>query len=102
MYVRQQIPKTCGACGQGFRGKSNQKYCSRDCAQQRQREQLAALTESRRHCPHCGQPLSPKSGRRRQRPANGRHDETVMTPAGDRNPMRTPRNPMQPNKVPPA
>jgi hypothetical protein len=84
-YVKQRIPKTCGACGQGFLGKSNAKYCSRDCARRRQREQLAALAESRRHCPHCGKPLTPKSGRRRQ--ASGRHDGAVMTPAGDRHPM---------------
>jgi hypothetical protein len=89
-YVRQQIPKTCEVCGQGFRGKSNQKCCSRACARRRQREQLAALAEARRHCPHCGKPLTPKSGRRRRRPGGGRPDESAMTPAGDGNPMQAP------------
>jgi hypothetical protein len=71
-YVKQQIPRICGYCGEGFLGKSNQKYCSRVCARQRQQEQLAALTESRRRCPHCDRPLTPKSGRRRRRHAGGR------------------------------
>jgi hypothetical protein len=64
-YVKQQIPKTCEACSTEFLGKSNAKYCSRDCARRRQREQLAALAEARRQCPHCGEPLTPKSGLRR-------------------------------------
>jgi hypothetical protein len=88
-YERQQIPNTCEACGTEFLGKSNAKYCSRACARRRQREQLAALAEARRHCPHCGKPLSPKSGRRRRRQASGRHDDAVPTPAGDRNAMQT-------------
>jgi hypothetical protein len=66
-YSKQQIPKICGVCGKRFLGKTNQKYCSRICAKRRQREQLAALAESRRECPHCHQPLLPKSGRRRRR-----------------------------------
>ena len=89
-YVKQRISKTCEACSTEFLGKSNQKYCSQDCARRRQREQLTALAEARRHCPQCGKPLTPKSGRRRRRPGGGRHDEAGLTPAGDRHPMQAP------------
>jgi hypothetical protein len=66
-YQRQQIPKVCGACGREFKGNSKQKYCSRECARRRQKEQLAALAAYRRRCPHCGKQLGPMSGKHRVR-----------------------------------
>jgi hypothetical protein len=66
-YQRQQIPKVCGVCGREFKGHTKQKYCSRECAGRRQREQLAALAEYRRKCPHCGGKLGPMSGKHRVR-----------------------------------
>jgi hypothetical protein len=71
VYAKQQIPKTCGVCRTAFYGKTNQKYCSRKCAKQRQGEQLADLTAYRRHCPHCGKALPSKSGRSRKRSVSG-------------------------------
>jgi hypothetical protein len=66
-YQRQQIPKVCGVCDREFKGNTKQKYCSRECARRRQREQLAALAEYRQKCPHCGGQLGPMSGKRRVR-----------------------------------
>jgi len=63
-YVRQAIQKTCGICGTTFRGKGNQKFCSRTCAKKRQEQQLADGNERRRTCPHCGRTLALTSRRR--------------------------------------
>jgi hypothetical protein len=66
-YKRQQIAKVCDVCKRDFKGNTKQKYCSRECAARRQKEQLAALTEYRKTCPHCGEPIGPASGRHRNR-----------------------------------
>ena len=66
-YQRQQIAKVCDVCKRDFSGNSKQKYCSRECARKKQKEQLAALAEYRRKCPHCGKPIRPMSGKQRQK-----------------------------------
>jgi hypothetical protein len=66
-YQRQQIAKVCGVCERDFKGSSKQKYCSRECAAKKQKEQLAALAEYRKRCPHCGKQIGPRSGKRRVR-----------------------------------
>jgi hypothetical protein len=66
-YKRQQIAKVCDVCKRDFTGNTKQKYCSRECAGKKQKEQLTALAEYRRKCPHCGEPISPKSGKHRPR-----------------------------------
>jgi hypothetical protein len=66
-YRKQQIAKVCGVCEKDFLGSNKQKYCSRECAAKKQKEQLAALAEYRRKCPHCGKQIGPKSGRHRVR-----------------------------------
>jgi hypothetical protein len=68
-YQRQQIAKVCGVCKRDFVGNSKQKYCSRECAGKKQKAQLTALAEYRKKCPHCGEPIGPKSGKQRQRNA---------------------------------
>jgi hypothetical protein len=68
-YQRQQIAKVCDVCKKDFRGSTKQKYCSRECAGKKQKEQLTALADYRRKCPHCGEPIGPKSGKRRNRDA---------------------------------
>ena len=59
-YQRQQIAKVCG---RDFKGNSKQKYCWRVCVARKQKEQLAALAEYRKTCPHCGELIRLKSGR---------------------------------------
>jgi hypothetical protein len=66
-YKRQQIAKVCDVCKRDFKGNTKQKYCSRECAARKQKEQLANLAEYRRKCPHCGEPIGPMSGQRRVR-----------------------------------
>jgi hypothetical protein len=66
-YKRQQIAKVCEVCKRNFKGSSKQKYCSRECAAKKQKEQLAALAEYRRKCPHCGEPIGPMRGKLRLR-----------------------------------
>jgi hypothetical protein len=68
-YQKQQIAKVCGVCEKDFLGNGKQKYCSRECADKKQREQLAALAEYRRKCPHCGKQIEPKSGKHKTRKA---------------------------------
>jgi hypothetical protein len=80
-YTRQQIPKVCGVCGREFKGNTKQMYCSRECARRRQKEQLAALAEFRRKCPHCGELIGPMGGKRRAR--NGAADPTVRSLKGN-------------------
>jgi hypothetical protein len=53
-YQRQQLAKVRGLWKRDFQGCSKQKYCSRECARKRQKEQLAALVEYRRKCLHSG------------------------------------------------
>ncbi len=66
-YRKQQITKVCGVCNRDFLGNSKQKYCTPECAAKKQKEQLAALAEYRRKCPHCGNQIGPKSGKHRAR-----------------------------------
>ena len=74
-YQKQQIAKVCEVCKGDFKGNSKQKYCSRECARKRQKQQLAALAEYRKKCPHCGEQLGPMTGKHRVR--NGAADPTV-------------------------
>jgi hypothetical protein len=69
-YQRQQIPKVCDVCKRDFVGNSKQKYCSRECAGKKQKEQLTSLAEYRKKCPHCGELIEPRSGRRGTRGLN--------------------------------
>jgi hypothetical protein len=80
-YKRQQIVKVCAVCKRDFKGNSKQKYCSRGCAAKKQKEQLAALAEYRKKCPHCGEPIGPMSGRRRAR--NGAVAARPSSPGGE-------------------
>lgn len=66
-YKRQQMPRICDVCKRSFSGNGKQKYCSRECAGKKQKEQLAALAEYRKKCPHCGEPIAPMSDKSRQR-----------------------------------
>jgi hypothetical protein len=50
-------------CKREFKGNSKQKYCWRVCVARKQKEQLAALAEYRKTCPHCGELIRLKSGR---------------------------------------
>ena len=67
VYQRQQIATVCGVCKRDFKGNSKQKYCSREYAARKQKEQLAALAEYRKKCPHCGELIGPMSGKHRGR-----------------------------------
>ena len=62
--LAEKVTLECQRCGKWYRGVKRSKYCSKECADLAQRDQMKAVNERRRKprtertCPYCGKKFS--------------------------------------------